>query len=153
MRVYVKDRKKNKLKKMQNNELETPMMVKLYELCQAIVEDPQFASIRERINLFISDEETRKQYEALNNKGMMLHSKQQSGIELTDEEITDFEKDRDALLANPIAIGFIEAQQEMSQIKNLINQHISRTFELGRVPTPEDFMGCDSGCGSGCSCG
>lgn len=138
---------------MQTNESETPMMAKLRELCQALIEEPQFASIRERISLFLSDEETRKQYEALNTKGMMLHGKQQSGMELTEEEIEDFEKDRDALLANPIAIGFIEAQQEMSQIKNLINQHISRTFELGRVPTPEDFMGCDSGCGSGCSCG
>jgi cell fate (sporulation/competence/biofilm development) regulator YlbF (YheA/YmcA/DUF963 family) len=138
---------------MQHNQNDSPVMVKLQELCKAIVDDPQFASIRERVSTFLSDEETRKQYEDLNNKGMMLHGKQQSGIELTEEEINDFEKDRDTLLNNPNAIGFIEAQQEMSEIKNLINQHISRTFELGRVPTAEDFTSCDSGCGSGCSCG
>ncbi len=138
---------------MENNEFESAVMIKLRELCQALVEDPQFAAIRERISLFISDDQTRRQYEALNNKGMMLHSKQQNGIALTDEEIDDFERDRDALLNNPIAIGFIEAQQEMAEIKNLINQYISRTFELGKVPTPEDFSGCDSGCGGGCSCG
>ncbi len=138
---------------MQHNQNDSPVMVKLQELCKAIVDDPQFASIRERVSLFLSDDETRKQYEDLNNKGMMLHGKQQSGVELTEEEINDFEKDRDTLLNNPIAIGFIEAQQEMGEIKNLINQHISRTFELGRVPTAEDFTGCDSGCGSGCSCG
>jgi hypothetical protein len=33
----------------------------------------------------------------------------------------------------------------MGEIKNLINQHISRTFELGRIPTADDFTGCDSG--------
>lgn len=138
---------------MQANEFESPIVAKLVELCQTIVEDARFVSIRERIELFLTDENTRQQYEALNNKGMMLHSKQQRGIPLTDEEIDDFERDREALLNNPIAIGFIEAQQEMSEIKNLVNQYISRTFELGRAPTAEDFSGCDSGCGGGCSCG
>ncbi len=138
---------------MEYNQNSSPVVVKLQELCKALVDDPQFASIRDRVSLFLSDEETRRQYENLNNKGMMLHGKQQSGVELTEEEINDFEKDRDTLLNNPIAMGFIEAQQEMSEIKNLVNQHISRTFELGRIPTVEDFMGCDSGCGSGCSCG
>ncbi|HON07339.1 MAG TPA: YlbF family regulator [Verrucomicrobiota bacterium] len=138
---------------MEYNQNSSPVVVKLQELCKALVDDPQFASIRDRVSLFLSDEETRRQYENLNNKGMMLHGKQQSGVELTEEEINDFEKDRDMLLNNPIAMGFIEAQQEINKIKNLIDQHISRTFELGRVPTVEDFTGCDSGCGPGCSCG
>jgi cell fate (sporulation/competence/biofilm development) regulator YlbF (YheA/YmcA/DUF963 family) len=139
---------------MQENEFETPLMAKLRELCQALIDDPQYTSIKERISLFMTDEGTRKQYEELSAKGMMLHNKQQSGIPLTEAEIEDFEKDRDALLSNPIAIGFIEAQQEINEIKNIIIQHISRTFELGRVPVPEDFYGCGSDCGSGgCSCG
>jgi cell fate (sporulation/competence/biofilm development) regulator YlbF (YheA/YmcA/DUF963 family) len=139
---------------MQENEFETPLMAKLRELCQALIDDPQYASIKERITLFMTDEGTRKQYEDLSAKGMMLHNKQESGIPLTEEEIEDFEKDRDALLNNPIAIGFIEAQQEINEIKNIILQHVSRTFELGRVPVAEDFYGCDSDCGSGgCSCG
>ena len=139
---------------MQENEFETPLMAKLRELCQALIDDPQYASIKERITLFMTDEGTRKQYEDLSAKGMMLHNKQESGIPLTEEEIEDFEKDRDALLNNPIAIGFIEAQQEINEIKNIILQHVSRTFELGRVPVAEDFYGCSSDCGSGgCSCG
>lgn len=139
---------------MQENEFETPLMAKLRELCQALIDDPQYASIKERITLFMTDEGTRKQYEDLSAKGMMLHNKQESGIPLTEEEIEDFEKDRDALLNNPIAIGFIEAQQEINEIKNIILQHVSRTFELGRVPVAEDFYGCGSDCGSGgCSCG
>ena len=85
---------------MEYNQNSSPVVVKLQELCKALVDDPQFASIRDRVSLFLSDEETRRQYENLNNKGMMLHGKQQSGVELTEEEINDFEKARGAITTN-----------------------------------------------------
>jgi hypothetical protein len=75
---------------MQHNQNDSPVMAKLQELCKAIVDDPQFASIRERVSLFLSDDETRKQYDDLNNKGMMLHGKHKVELKLTEEEISDF---------------------------------------------------------------
>jgi cell fate (sporulation/competence/biofilm development) regulator YlbF (YheA/YmcA/DUF963 family) len=85
----------------------------------------------------------------VNAKGLDLQQKQQRGQSLTPAEISDFERERDDLLRHPLIQGFFEAQQEMQQVRDLISRHVARTFELGRLPGPEDF----SSCGAGCRCG
>src|SRR5207244_6457118 len=62
------------------------------------------------------------------------------------EEIAAYEKERDALVANSVAAGFIEAQQNLHEVQETVNQYISKTLELGRVPSEEEMEGC---CGGG----
>jgi cell fate (sporulation/competence/biofilm development) regulator YlbF (YheA/YmcA/DUF963 family) len=84
-------------------------------------------------------------------KGQALQEKQQRSLPLSGDEISAFEKDRDALLNNPVARDFLDAQQELHQVHTSINQYISKTLELGRLPTEADM---DSGeCGHDCGCG
>lgn len=84
-------------------------------------------------------------------KGQTLQQKQQRS-QLTGEEISAFEKEREALLSNPVARGFLEAQEEMHHVHQSINQLVSKTLELGRIPTEADLEE-EGGCGDGCGCG
>jgi cell fate (sporulation/competence/biofilm development) regulator YlbF (YheA/YmcA/DUF963 family) len=129
---------------------ETPVQQKTKELCQAILEQPTMKSIRQRINAFMGDDQSRAQYDGLVNKGQALQQKQQMAMPLSGEEIADFEQHRDALMKNPVARGFLDAQEELHQVQHSIQQYVNKTLELGRLPTEEDLNAC---CGDHGSCG
>ena len=135
---------------MQTTIEETAVLRKTKELCQAILDEPNMRSVRQRIDAFIGDEKARAQYDSLMSKGQALQQKQQSSMPLSGEEISDFEQHREQLLNNPIARGFLDAQEELHQVQESIHQYVNKTLELGRMPTEEDLGG--GGCGSGCGC-
>ena len=56
---------------------------------------------------------------------------------------------REGFVANPVAQAFLAAQEEMQGLRDTINDHVGKTFELGRVPKASDFAG---SCGTGCGC-
>lgn len=126
---------------------------KTRELCQAILDQPELKTARQRIDAFVADDKARAQYEGVMAKGQALQEKQQGAQQLTHDEIAAFESEREALLNNPVARGFLEAQEEMHNVHQSINQFVSKTLELGRLPAKEDFEG-DGHCGhGGCGCG
>ena len=112
----------------------TKIEEKTRELCQTIVDQPEMMSIRKRIDTFLADASARGQYETVMSKGQALQEKQHNGQALEGAEIADFEKHRDALLKNPVARGFLDAQEELHEIQHSIQKHVSKTLELGRVP-------------------
>lgn len=123
---------------------------KIEELCQTILNQPEVQSIRQRVEAFNADDASQKQYETLSERGEYLQHKQQQGAQLTDAEIAEFEKHREEFFNNPIAKGFVDAQQQMHKVQDSVNKYVSKTLELGRVPSPEEM---ESGsCGSGCGC-
>lgn len=124
--------------------------VKTRELCQTILDQPDFANLRKQIDAFMGNEEVKTQYRELSEKGAMLQHKQQSGMIVDMKEINAFEQQREAFLNNPVAQGFLDAQQLVHNVQETVTQHVTKTFELGRMPKAEDF---DSGnCGEGCGC-
>jgi cell fate (sporulation/competence/biofilm development) regulator YlbF (YheA/YmcA/DUF963 family) len=129
---------------------DTVVLEKTRELCETLVSQPEFKEIRQRIDAFMADEDAKSQYQQVVEKGEMLQHKQQMGMPLTADEITEFEKQRDTLVNNPLARGFLDAQQEMHKVQESVGQYVAKTFELGRIPTEQDF---DSGsCGPSCGC-
>ena len=129
---------------------ENAVMQKTRELCQALLEQPNMRSIRQRIDAFMGDDRTRQQYEGLVNKGQALQQKQEMSTPLTGDEISDFERRRDELLRNPVARDFLDAQEELHQVQQSVHRYIHKTLELGRLPTTEEVSG--GSCGSGCAC-
>ena len=123
---------------------------KTKELCQTIVDQPKMASIRQRIDTFLSDANARTQFENVISKGQALQEKQGRGLQPDNVEIADFEKHRGMLLNNPIAQGFLGAREELHGIQHSIQKYVSKTLELGRVPTEADLG--DGSCGGDCSC-
>ena len=128
----------------------TKIEEKTRELCQAIVDQPEMASIRRRIDTFLSDAAARRQYETVMSKGQALQEKQAQSHPLESAEIADFEKQRDALLNNTVARGFLDAREELHEMQHSIQKHVAKTLELGRVPTEADFE--EGSCGEGCGC-
>jgi cell fate (sporulation/competence/biofilm development) regulator YlbF (YheA/YmcA/DUF963 family) len=123
---------------------------KTRELCSTILAQPNMGDIRQRIDAFMADEKSRTQYETVMTKGQMLNDKQQRALPLSGEEISDFEKHREELLNNPVARGFLDAQEALHDIQESVQKYVAKTLELGRVPTEEDLGG--GSCGHGCGC-
>lgn len=132
--------------------LETTVLEKTRELCETIIQQPEFDSVRKRIDTFLINDAARQQYQELTEQGEYLHHKQHQGVELTKEEVEGFDKKRQAFLENPVAKGFMEAQDESFKMRDMVAKYVTKTFELGRVPTEEDLGGdcCNEG-GCGCS--
>jgi cell fate (sporulation/competence/biofilm development) regulator YlbF (YheA/YmcA/DUF963 family) len=129
---------------------ESPVIRKTRELCQTLLDEPGVRSIRQRIDAFMEDEKSRSQYEELVAKGEALQEKQQNAVQLTDKEIAEFEQQREGLLNNPVARGFLDAQEELQQVQQSVHKFIKKTLELGRIPAEEDLA--EGSCGHGCGC-
>ena len=130
---------------------ENIIVQKTRELCQSILDHPDFQSVRQNIDAFMSDEKAKQEYQSLVERGEELHHKQHQGVRLSDEEIKGYEAQRDRVVNNPLAANFIRAQQEVQGIQESVNKYLSKTLELGRVPSAEDLE--EGNCGSGCGCG
>ena len=128
----------------------TTIETKTNELCEAILEQLKTGGVRQRIDTFLADATARGAYESLMSKGQALQEKQQHGQDLDPVEISAFEKDRDALLKNPVAAGFLDAQEEMHDLQHSVQKTVAKTIELGRLPSAADL---ESSCGhGGCGC-
>ncbi len=133
---------------MQTTVAET-IQLKTRELCEALVALPEFQSIRSRIDGFSEDTNARLLLAQLEEKGGELQQRQDSGLPITDLEIGSYENLRQRFLSEPVAAGFVAAREEMIGLQEGIMKHVAKTFELGRVPNPEDMGG---SCGTGCGC-
>ncbi len=129
---------------------DSPVIEKTKELCSTLLEQPTFHQIRDSIERFSQDEAVREQYNQLCDRQEMLQQKDGQGMPISDEEIEAFEKERDALFANPIAKEFMDAQQALHKLQQTVGQYISKTFKLGRLPTDDDFE--TGSCGPKCGC-
>lgn len=123
---------------------------KTRELCQTIIDHPNVVSARQRIDAFLEDPAAQQMYQGLVAKGQSLQQKQEGSGPLSDAEIQEFEAQRAQLLENPVARGFIDAQEHMRSVHHSVTKYLSMTLESGRVPTPEDME--SASCGHGCNC-
>jgi len=138
---------------------ESSVMVKTRELCEAIVADDAFKTMHSDVEAFLSDDSAREAYKGVHEKGAELQDKQRIGVELTAQEMTDFELAREELLQNSVVTAFMQAQQELQMLQKQVNDQLGLTIELGRMPTEQELMeassggGCCGGSGGGgCGC-
>jgi cell fate (sporulation/competence/biofilm development) regulator YlbF (YheA/YmcA/DUF963 family) len=129
---------------------DSSIVQKTRELCQSILDHPDFQSVRKNIDTFMNDEGAKQAYQTLVERSEELNHKQHQGVKLSDQEINEYQAQRDRVVNNPVAANFIRAQQEVHGIQESVNKYLSKTLELGRVPSEEELDG--GGCGSGCGC-
>ena len=125
------------------------IQIKTRELCQAILDEPSVKDVRLRIDQFMINDDAKSQYEKVVAQGQALQEKQQKSLPLSGEEISAFEADRDKLMKDPVASGFIQAQDDLHHLQKSIQDLVGKTLELGRMPSEEDLEG---SCGHGCGC-
>ena len=134
---------------MDIHDKECGIVRKTLDLCQAVVEQPDFQAVKEKFDAFVADEFLKFQFQQVNDLGQLLQMKQSEGLEVTTEERATFEEMREKFLSNPVAQGFLDAQQQMQQLHQVVGKFIDKTFELGRRPEYDDLQ--DGSCG-GCGC-
>lgn len=127
----------------------SPVMEKTRELCAAIAGDAEFSALQKDVEAFFADDTARDGFRKVQEWGDELNKKQQSGLQLGETEIKEFEAAREALFQNPIATSFLNAQQSLQTLQGSIGKYVGMTLELGRVPTGEDFAAQDEGCCGG----
>jgi len=135
---------------MQTTE-DSAIIRKTLELCQAILNEPEFSAMRRQMEDFENDSQSQTQLQSVMSKGDELQRKQSMGMPMSGEELTAFESERTELLANPVAKAYLDAQETMHRIRMSVDQYVMKTFELGRLPENDDFE--SEGCGSSCGCG
>ena len=128
---------------------ESGIVQKTLDLCQAVVEQPDFQEVKEKFDAFVADEFLKFQFQQVNDLGSLLQMKHSEGLEVTEQEKATFEEMREKFLSNPVAQGFLDAQQQMQQLQQVVGKFIDKTFELGRRPEYDDLQ--DGSCG-GCGC-
>jgi cell fate (sporulation/competence/biofilm development) regulator YlbF (YheA/YmcA/DUF963 family) len=128
---------------------ESAIIQKTLELCQVITDQPDFQSLKGKLDAFMSDELLKFEFQQVNELSNLLQMKQSHGLAPKDEEIAQFEKLRGALMENPVAKDFIDAQQELQKLHEEVGRFLNKTFELGRRPEYEDVH--DGSC-SDCGC-
>ncbi len=130
---------------------DSAVMSKARELCETIANDSDYKGLLAQVESFLNDDEARLTYQSVQERGQELNQKQQSGLELAQSEISEFEGARSALLANPVASSFLQAQQSLEALQMGVSRMVGMTLELGRVPTPEDIAQASGGgcCGGG----
>ena len=135
---------------METTTEESVIVAKTKELCQAILDEPSLREVRQRMETFMSNDEARSLYDGLVTKGQALQQKQQLSQPVSGEEVADFEKHRTALFNNSVARDFLDAQEQIQQVQESVQQYVSKTLELGRLPSEEEMNG--GSCGHGCGC-
>ena len=137
---------------------DSSVIEKTVKLCEAIVDDVEFKAMHESVETFLADEDSRNSYQAVHEKGAELQDKQRIGVELTAQEMTDFELAREELFQNKTVVKFMEAQQGLQSLQKSVNDYLGLTIELGRLPTDQELLDANSGgcCGGsgggGCGC-
>lgn len=130
---------------------DTPVVEKTKELCQTILEQPAYQEMKRTIEAFLADDAIRTQYSALCDLQDELQNKHRHGVDITEAEVIEFQRQEAMFLENPIAQEFIEAQRAMQKIEATVSAYIRKTFELGRLPANEDISSCSCG-GTSCNC-
>jgi cell fate (sporulation/competence/biofilm development) regulator YlbF (YheA/YmcA/DUF963 family) len=126
------------------------IQAKLEDLCRTLLSLPEVESHRLQVDQFLINEEARSQYVQVSEAGEHLHHKQSQGVALADAEVAAFEAQRTALINNPVARGFLDAQEALQDLQQSIQKYVSKSLELGRLPE-ESELDC-GGCGNGCGC-
>ena len=128
---------------------ESPLTQRTLDLCQALVDQSDFQVLKQKLDAFMSNEMLKFDYQQLTGLGDLLRMKQGQGLELKPEEVAQFEAMREQFVNNPVAKGFLEAQEEMQLLHENVSRFLNKTFELGRRPEFEDVH--DGSC-QDCNC-
>ena len=135
----------------ENTSNDADYKTKVKELCQTILDDPALKEVFDGIDKFMEDDEAKELFTKMQSTAESLQMKQQSGLELTAGELEEYNKARDKMMENQVAIAFVAAQSSIQKVHETIGKAVSMVFENGRVPTDEEFEShcCGSGgCGS-----
>lgn len=123
----------------------------LQNLCEAIAADEEVQAARASAEAFLSDEAAVNLYREVATTSHELEKRHRAGQVISDEEVAAYEELQNRADSHAGIQSFQEAQGVLQRIANMVNKHVTKTLEKGRVPTAEE-MASSGGCGTGCGC-
>ncbi len=123
---------------------------KIVELCEILVADSDVQNARQQAEAFLANEEAVTLYREMATLGRSMHQKQHNGEEPTGEEIGRFTELQDRCDAHPAILSFIEAQDVLRGIAEVVTSFVGKSLERGEVPAEQEVLA--KGCGEGCGC-
>lgn len=135
------------------NAQETPVIAKTRELCETLLAQDSYKDLKAKLDAFLADPEAQAMYQTLSKEQSRLVALQEETGDIPEEEVSAFEDQRERLLLHPVAGGFVDAQRGFEELRDTVVNHLTKTFELGRLPTPEEVAPKSGCCGGGCGCG
>ncbi len=141
----------------EENDLRKPSIDdKIRELCEAILADATVVSAMGKVEAFFEDDAARDLYASLAQKSEELHHRQHSGDELTEEDITVYNRLRERAFSHPGVQSFTAARAALQDVEDRVVAFVEKTFELGRIPEESEIVRsggcCGGGGGGGCGC-
>ncbi len=115
------------------------------ELIRAVVESWDVHALEQKLKAFTADKSMTSQYQLVNELRKLLQMKQNHGLELNQEEITQFRTLLDELLGSPAVQGFLEVQQYVRQLHEVVGPFLDRTFERQERVMPSHETGLRNG--------
>ena len=123
----------------------------LQSLCEAIAADEEVQAARASAEAFLADEDAVNLYREVATTSHELEKRHRAGQVISDEEVQAYEELQNRADSHEGIQSFQEAQGVLQRIASMVNKHVTKTLEKGRVPTPEEMSG-GGGCGTGCGC-
>ena len=129
---------------------------KARELCQFIVDQPDFSEARRQIETFLEDAEAQAVYRSWQEKAHEIHRMGHEGLQPNEADLQEVDRLRQAVAGHSVASAFAQAEDQMNGIFGAVTKLLQQTLQLGRVPSAEE-MNANSGCcggggGGGCGC-
>lgn len=131
----------------------TSVEEKAREFCGFVVEQEAYRDAWKDIEAFLDDEEAKAVYRNWQEKGSEMHRREHQGIVPSLDEVEQLEGLKAAVLANPVAANFMEAEGYMNRVFSVVTKLLQKTLQTGQVPSEEEMSegGCCGGHG-GCGC-
>jgi cell fate (sporulation/competence/biofilm development) regulator YlbF (YheA/YmcA/DUF963 family) len=130
----------------------TAVIAKVRELCQAILDDPSYQVLVEKVEAFLDDDAAREDYRGTTELGQDLQQRQRMGEELTPASIREFESRRESTISNPLTRDFLDARRELDDLQRTLATWVEKTIELNRLPEEDELESGGGCCGGSCGC-
>lgn len=116
-----------------------PITSKIIELCATIATDERFNAYRNSVLDFIDNEDKYPDYFKLLSYQEELESKKNGGDDISDEESEQLATLGATAFANKDIVAFMEAQDALDQVQDLVNNAMSFVMDTGRAPTADEI--------------
>lgn len=116
-----------------------PVTNKIIELCETIATDERFLKYRADIINFLENKDNYPEYFDLLNYQEELENKKHGGDDISMEESETLAALGAKAFANRDVVAFMEAQDALEQVQDLVNNAMHFVMDNGRAPSAEEI--------------
>lgn len=117
----------------------SPVSNKIIELCDTIAENEQFIEHRNAIMNLVENENKFPEYFELLEYQKELEERRHDGDDISEEESQKLAELGAKAFSNSDVVKFMEAQDALEQLQDLVNNALSYVIDNGKAPKAEEI--------------